>query len=102
MKTQPEQIGKIINKVVEKIASPKRSVNGRILQLWPEIAGERILRHTRPRGIKNGRLIINVDGSTWLYELTQRHKKKLLKKLQKKMGEETLAEIRFRIGDTRW
>ena len=102
MKTQPEQIAATINSVMKDLASPRKSIKNRVLQLWPEVAGERIGRHTRPAGIKNGRLTINVDGSAWLYELTQRHKKRLLKRFQKRMGNEVLAEIRFRIGDTQW
>ncbi|MEA3328395.1 MAG: DUF721 domain-containing protein [Candidatus Omnitrophota bacterium] len=102
MKTQPEQIGKTVNRIIKNISLPKRSIGGRVLQLWPEVAGRKIGRHTRPAGVKNGRLTINVDGSVWLYELTQRHRKRLLKKLQKRMGNEALAEIRFKIGDTRW
>jgi predicted nucleic acid-binding Zn ribbon protein len=102
MKTQPEQIARTVNKIMENINSTPKPIENRVLELWPGVAGERIGRHTRPIAIKNGRLIIHVDGSSWLYELSQRHKKRLLKKLQKKLGAEKLVEIRFRIGETRW
>ncbi len=99
MKKRPERIGKTITFIMKGLGSAKKTTQGRILQLWPKLSGKRISRHTKPVVLKNGCLVVNVDKSAWLYELVQKHKKRLLKKIQANVGEKKLTEIRFRIGE---
>lgn len=99
MKSQPEQIQKVIKVVIEDLRSGKKFREGQVLEAWFGVVGKRMLKHTRPVMVKNGRLLVNVDRSVWLYELTRRHKERLLKRLQKKIGKDILTEIQFRIGE---
>lgn len=96
---QPELIKEVITDIIQDLSSGKKFSQRQILEVWPEVAGKRIVQHTRPVMVRNGRLLINVDRSVWLYELTQKHKGRLLKRLQKKVGGDTLREIQFRIGE---
>ena len=98
-RNQPEPIKDIIANIIEDLSSGKKFRERQVLEVWSEVAGKRIVRHTRPVMVRNGRLLINVDRSVWLYELTQKHKDRLLKRLQKRVGEDTLKEIQFRMGE---
>ena len=98
-KRQPERINKTINLIIKDLRSVKKTTERHILELWPKISGKRISRHTKPTALKKGCLVVNVDKPAWLYELVQRHKERLLKKIQAKVGEKKLVEIRFRIGE---
>jgi len=98
-KRQPERINKTIDSIIKDLRSVKKTTEMRILELWPKISGKRISRHTKPTVLKRGCLFVNVDRSTWLYELVQKHTERLLKKIQAKVGEKELIKIRFRIGE---
>ena len=98
-KRQPERINKTIDSIIKDLRSVKKTAEMRILELWPKISGKRISRHTKPTVLKKGCLFVNVDKPAWLYELVQRHRERLLKKIQAKVGEKKLVKIRFRIGE---
>nr|MBC8473714.1 DUF721 domain-containing protein [Candidatus Omnitrophota bacterium] len=55
-------------------------------------------RHSRPTSIKRKILAIEVDSSTWLYELSTK-KRELLRELKKELKEYKIDDIRFRMGD---
>jgi len=75
----------------------------KIAALWKAVAGARAARHSRPVRLKQSQMIVLVDGSSWLYELTLRRKviiERLGKKLSKLTGgKSALKDIRFRIGE---
>lgn len=96
---RPEPIRVAVERVLGDLRAGKRLGEAQILDVWPEIAGKRIAQHTRPVTIRNGRLLVNVDRSVWLYELSQRYKGRLLKRLQKRVGKDTLRDIQFRMGE---
>lgn len=68
--------------------------------VWGSAVGKRASRHTKPTSLKKARLVVNVDGSSWLYELTLK-KKEILKKLEGKLKGRPIKDIRFRIGEVR-
>jgi len=70
-----------------------------IERAWKKAAGKKALKHTRVSSFRSGRLIIEVDESGWIYELTIK-KKEILDSLNKKLAAEDIAisEIQFRIG----
>ena len=67
---------------------------------WEVVVGEKAAAHSRPRALRGSRLVINVDDSSWLYELTVQ-KKDTLKKLAAELKSKKIKDITFRIGDLR-
>lgn len=68
---------------------------------WRASAGKKASTHSRPASLRNSGILVNVDGSGWLYELTLK-KKEILKKLRMALGERNAPkEIRFRIGSVK-
>lgn len=92
-----EPIGNIVKNVVEKLSSSRKANTQKILTAWPSIAGKELTRHTRPASLKKGILKIFVDESAWIYQANLK-KQILLKALKKKIGQEKVRDIYFRIG----
>lgn len=90
-------LGRILEGALKRIKKGKVSEE-EILVIWKESAGEKACNHSRPRSLKKGSLVIDVDSSGWLYELTLR-KKELLKAVGQRLKGKKLKEIRFRIGE---
>lgn len=64
---------------------------------WTEAVGEEVARHTRPKAFKGSLLIVTVDSSVWIHHLSMM-KDEIIARINKKLGEEILREIRFSIG----
>lgn len=91
-------IGDILKATLKKLVSPSRPSAEGVRILWEEAAGEAAAKHSRPVTMKRSELLVDVDGSAWLYELTMK-KKQLLKGLEGKFGKKSIKNIRFRIGE---
>lgn len=65
---------------------------------WESAVGEKAAKHSRPRTLRGSRLIVHVDDSSWLYELTVQ-KKEILKKLGEILKSNKLKDITLRIGE---
>ena len=66
-------------------------------ETWTEAVGEEVAQHTRPKAFKGTLLLVTVDSSVWIHHLTMM-KDEIIARINKKLGEETLREIRFSIG----
>lgn len=88
----------ILKDVIRNIGPKGRLTEEEVAFLWGEAAGEKAAKHSRPVSVKKAVLTVNVDGSSWLYELTTK-KKEIIKKLEDKFEGKKIKEIRFRIGE---
>lgn len=52
----------------------------KIAEVWKECVGDAISRFAVPKGIKNHKLMVNVENSVWRFELNN-HKEEIIKKL---------------------
>ena len=99
MATRKEKaIGDVLKETLKKLISPSRPSEEGVAVLWGVAAGCDAGKHSKPIGIKKSELIVNVDSSSWLYEMTLR-KKAILKGLEGKFGKKVIKNIRFRIGE---
>ena len=65
---------------------------------WERAVGEKAAEHSKPCTLKGSRLIVSVDGSSWLYELTIR-KREILKSLSEILKSSRVKDITLRIGE---
>ena len=84
-----------IQKIMQDLAKKNKPGLGPE-SLWAKVVEKRALKHTRIAGLKKGSLTINVDNSSWLYELNTRQEK-ILEEL-KRLSAESIKDIRFRLG----
>ncbi len=70
----------------------------RVFNVWNEAVGVRIARHSQPKGYKNGTLLIAVDSSTWMQQLTFLTDD-IRRKVNQALGAPLVEKIRFQIGE---
>ena len=98
MKRKPERISGVVRSVLERLDKRSNPTSDEINKIWQEVVGKKAFTHTKPASLKEKKLVINVDGSGWLYELTLK-KKQLLNKMKSKLGQDKVKELQFRIGE---
>jgi predicted nucleic acid-binding Zn ribbon protein len=59
---------------------------------WTEIVGPTIARHARPRRLRRGVLVIEVDGAEWMHEL-QYLKRELCARLNARLERAAVREV---------
>ena len=64
------------------------------LLVWDDVVGAKVSEYTTPEKVEAGTLYIKASNPTWRQELMFK-KEEILKKLNKKLGEKTIKEIKF-------
>ena len=59
----------VLSDVLEDAGVEDQIERVRVLELWPEIVGERVARVTHARSVDEATLIVEVRSSAWLMEL---------------------------------
>lgn len=93
-----KEIKKIVPFLMNSIDKKYTKQPKRILDMWPEIIGEKLAHMTEAEKFDDGVLTIKVKNSTLYSLLIQNEKERLLKVLQKKFSKEAIHNIVFRIG----
>jgi predicted nucleic acid-binding Zn ribbon protein len=96
-RAKAKSIENIVKDVIRSLSGKNRISEEEVGGAWEDTAGREAARHTKPVSVKKSVLTVNVDSSSWLYELTTK-KRDLLKRLEGKLRGKKLKEIRFRIG----
>ena len=69
-----------------------------IEEIWKRVAGERAAGHSRPKTLRGGRLLVEVENSGWMYTLSPR-RPWLLQGLVEWLGLGRVKGLSFRIGE---
>jgi len=64
------------------------------VDLWAEVAGERVASRTRAVGFRDGTLYVRVESAAWMNELTYL-RLQFLRELNKRIGDDLVKEIRL-------
>ena len=64
------------------------------LLVWDDVVGAKVSENTTPEKVEAGILYIKASNPTWRQELMFK-KEEILKKLNKKLGEKIIKEIKF-------
>lgn len=97
MKAKPIAISEAMEAVLKGLGGGRGPQAGSVSAAWAKAAGEDGLKHARPVDMKDGVLVIHVDSSGWLHKLTM-EKMRLLSKIKEEVGEESVKDIKLRIG----
>ena len=71
----------------------------RILEVWPEIVGERVARVTKARSVDEATLIVEVRSSAWLMELNML-KSDIRSRVNERLDEVSIDRIVFVLAET--
>jgi predicted nucleic acid-binding Zn ribbon protein len=90
----------LVKNIIGNFAGKEKLTEEEIRSAWSLVVGKEAAKHSRPRSFVESRLIVHVDDSGWLYELTTQ-KKYILNNLSSELKGKRLKDITFRIGDLR-
>ena len=90
-------IGSVINKVLKEYRYEAGDKLAQIRDLWEHIVEKDVAKNARPAAFKGKRIVINVSSSIWMHQL-QFSKKDIINKINYALGEDTVEEIKFKIG----
>jgi predicted nucleic acid-binding Zn ribbon protein len=90
----------LVKSIIGNFGRKEKLTEEEIRSAWGRVVGEKAAKHSRPRSFQDGRLIVHIDDSSWLYELSTQ-KKYILNNLSTELKGKKLKDITFRIGDLR-
>lgn len=92
----PPKLSEAIPDVLRIIGLDDRWRQNQVAEAWSEVVGAPIARHARPVAFRKQTLIVGVDHSAWLRELTHL-KPQILEKLRTRFGADAPRELLLRI-----
>ena len=90
-----------LKQLLDKLQDPEQARRASLIDCWPEIVGRNFSKHTKARFIQGEKVAVWVDDSTLAFELSQRYKPTILKRLQNQFGAEKIKDVRFVVGEIR-
>lgn len=89
----------VLKKLIASLEHPAQHKKSVLVDCWPKMVGNRFSEHTKARFSPDGKVTVWVDDSTLAFELSQRYKPVLLKRLRNQFGEDQVRDIRFFVGE---
>ena len=97
-KTIPEKVDSILERVFSGLNLGIRVKQYQIWDVWDSVVGKPIAKQTQPKQIRNMILWVHVSSSTWMQQL-EFMKQDIVNKLNERIGDRVVNDIRFQIGD---
>jgi predicted nucleic acid-binding Zn ribbon protein len=93
----PTTIKSVLGQALDAMDLDRAMSTAEIAEIWPEVVGPEVARHSRPIGMKGDVLHAEVDSSVWSQQL-QPQIPIILRALRGRLGEHAPREVRFRVG----
>ncbi len=91
------RLGEVLPRVMKRLNLDRVVQEQRVVEVWPEVVGEKIAQHTRATSMQRGVLLVLVDNPGWMTQLTFL-KPELLRKLAPRARKGIVKDIRFRLS----
>jgi predicted nucleic acid-binding Zn ribbon protein len=65
----PRKVGEALDRLSRGLGLPPAAATARLVRAWPEVVGEAVAAHTRPRWVRDGVLSLAVDDPVWAAQL---------------------------------
>jgi len=88
------EVKDILKEILEKFNLSTDSQ--KLLVIWREELG-RLANHAQIGGLRQGKLIIEVDSPVYMQELAAK-RKSIIDRINERMGQKAIVEIRFKLG----
>ncbi len=93
----PEPIRDILTELMARRGFARVQSSAALESAWSRVAGELMSKYTRVGAVKRGKLEIVVANSTLVQEMTFQ-KQSLLAALKEALPDESIKDLRFRVG----
>ena len=90
-------IAPIIAQVIKRLGLESQHGVACVSEAWTAVAGDAVARHTRPGRLDNGHLVVYVDSSMWLSELSRYGRQVMLERLQKRFGRDRIRIVSLQL-----
>ena len=91
-------LGSVVNQVLQKIEVRIDDPCHEVFAIWEEVAGARIARHARPTALEGRTLKVDVDSSTWQYELSSFRADQIKAGINNRLGRGMIDKIIVRLA----
>jgi predicted nucleic acid-binding Zn ribbon protein len=92
-----ESLGSVIDKIMQSGLRQQDAPLLQVWELWEKAVGEIIAENARPAAFKGNILLVHVNSSPWLHQLSFL-KKDILARINRELGQQLVDEIKFKIG----
>ena len=89
-----QELKAAIKTFLKKTGLEKGVSQNNALLVWEEVVGKTVSENTAPERVESGTLYIKTNNPTWRQELVFK-KTDIIKKLNNKLGKNTIKEIKF-------
>ena len=89
-----EAVASVLSRVLHRLGLENEILGWRAVEEWPQVVGPRIARHARAVSFREGTLVVEVDGSAWMQELSYL-KRDLVRKANRHLGSELVRHVKF-------
>ena len=93
---EPKPVGASLDRVARSMGVPLASTLSTVFASWPELVGESVAQHARPRTLREGILVVIVDEPAWATQLRWLEAD-LLTRLNDVLGLGSVARIEVRV-----
>ena len=87
-------VGQSLEDLLQHLGLDKKIKGCRVVELWPQIVGEKISQVTHAERVTDRTLHVRVKGMAWRTELLFQ-KPTILKRIEQVVGQDVVKEIRF-------
>jgi predicted nucleic acid-binding Zn ribbon protein len=87
----------VLQQVLRQYGLEHKFLEHRMTEAWEEVVGKTIAAHTLPETVRFKKLILRVDSSVWMQQLTF-YKKEMIQKINESFPTLKIEEIHFRVG----
>ena len=96
---KPVRVDTVLSDLLKEHGVADQVQRMNLLELWPELVGEKVAEVTRARSVDDRTLIVEVRTSAWLMELNMM-KSDFLARVNERMPETPMARIVFVLAET--
>lgn len=95
-RSEPKRLGGSLTRVLDEIGYGAAASGAVLLQRWREVVGEAAALHCEPLALRGRVLEVAADSPAWSQQL-QLRRQEILEALERVLGQEAPAQIRFRV-----
>jgi predicted nucleic acid-binding Zn ribbon protein len=89
-----EAVSSVLSRLLRKLGLESEILGWRAVDEWPQVVGPRVSQHARAVSFRGGTLVVEVEGSAWMHELSYL-KRDLIRKINAQLGSELVRHVRF-------
>lgn len=90
-------VGKVISSLMKTIGLEEQQWFSNLRSEWENLVGEAVAKHTRPGRVAGKTLVVYVDSSVWLSELSRFASGAMVSSINRRFGAGRLSSVRLQI-----